>query len=86
MFTEEQQCGRLPGGLLLIILVCDGDEQSDPGGLDGALLTFGHEYGAPKTHNAPRGIERYIHTACHIRALHCAHRCADKQLSIPDST
>lgn len=29
VFMEEKQCGRVPGGLLLITLVCDGGEQSD---------------------------------------------------------
>lgn len=31
MSVEEQQCGCVPEGLLLITLVCDGGKQSDPG-------------------------------------------------------
>lgn len=43
VFMEEQRCGCVPEGLLLITFVCDGGGQSDPGPhLDSALLLFGH--------------------------------------------
>lgn len=43
VFMEEQLCGCVPEGLLLITFVCDGGGRSDPGPrLDSALLLLGH--------------------------------------------